>query len=132
MVMRMIEPVPENAMFEFVKLFNPANIYSLDFGMYNGTETRAIELPGDVTRIQSSFHLYGKSLESMMNALKLVDYNQIQSVNVVIQEPNDGAFSCYISSLDREIRIGRSDNIDIIKLKNFCKANHIEKLTLKF
>ena len=131
MVMRVIEPLSEKQMIEFVKLFPAKNIYSLEFQMYNGTETRGKELPGDVDFSNPEFTLSGKTLDAMLNALKLVDYNQMQTITITLKL-GDSYKTCTINAVDLEIRMGNADLIDFKTLKKFCETTGIEKLTFRF
>lgn len=131
MVMRMIEPLSEKQMLEFVRLFPAKNISSLEFQMYNGTATRGKELPGGVEFTNPEFTLSGKTLDAILNALKLVDYNQMQTITIRLKL-GDSYKTCSINAVDLEICIGSADLIDFKTLKKFCETTGIEKLTFRF
>jgi hypothetical protein len=130
MVMRTIYPINEKQMIEFVKLFPSSKISSLEFTMYNGTETRGKDLPGDVHFTNPNFTLHGNTLEAILNALKLVDYNQMQKICITLKE-TDNYRSCMIDALERSIYMGSPNLIDFNVLRKFCEVSDIEKLNFR-
>jgi hypothetical protein len=129
MVMRTIYPIEHEKMIDFVKLFPASKISSLEFTMYNGTETRGKDLPGDVHFTNPNFTLHGKTLEAMLNALKSVDYNQMQKISITLK--TDNYRSCIIDALERAIYMGSPDIIDFSVIRKFCETADIEKLTFR-
>ncbi len=128
--MRTIYPIEQEKMIDFVMLFPASKISSLEFTMFNGTATRGKDLPGDVHFTNPNFTLHGKTLDAMLNALKLVDYNQIQKISITLTE-NEIYRSCRIHALEREIYMGSPDIINFTVLCKFCETADIEKLTFR-
>lgn len=131
--MRILHSIEPKEMIEFVKLFPKAAIHSLEFDMYNGTATRYKELSNGVDYTSTQFKLHGNTLAQMEDALKLVDYNQIQQITITINT-NDSYTSCEINALNRKITMGRDtiDLIDFKTLRTFCEKIGIENIHIGF
>lgn len=132
MVMRTIHPLDISDMYEFLNLFPDSTIQYIYLNLYNGTMTRAMELPHGSTAVYLKFQLQADSKNAMTKDLERVDHNQIQSCEVHLSKDGEYA-TVFLNLLDHEMSFQEKPNLfSTEKLLDFARTKHLDKILIRF
>lgn len=132
MVLRSIQPLNEEDMFEFLSLFPEQKIRGIDLKLYNGTSSRIHELPSGAILTMDELSLHSKSVKDLREDIQKIDHNQVHTCSVYIR---DDKHSCtvFLSLLTLEMSFHDCPElVSMDKMIAFARKKGLEKFTVKF
>ena len=130
MVMRVIYPLAERDMFEFLALFESRYIDHILVELYNGTGSGVRELPNGCQSIFTKFEGVVPTVELLQSYLADVTYNQIQKCTVYLRYGEEAAV---VSLSLVELELTLHDNqilYSIERLLQFARTKGLRKTTI--